>query len=688
MNKATVHTALSICMAMTLFAHAGIAWRIDVLHDAARKQHATAAMLQSQAYQTALEGLAGRAYQRDAAATNFETLHTSMQSVGASTFSARAATTSETWGTLRKLACEQAPPAVALSEQVQRVSASIEATTSPMILQSEEDAHFWAVVRNMLSFALLLMLGLAAWLGKARIITPLQRLAAYAREAASGLAPTPLPAMGPELRPTQDAVQELAQAYRRDMEVAEERYSKSSQEYQALAAPLAEAKEREGQVQNLMAAISEAANRAGGISEQVFDAVSVMSGWIERVNAGVAMQDERMQQVATAMEEMNVASMEVADNASAAAASAGRAQEFAANGARQVDEAVTSINAMNERVHALRGTMDELSHRADAIGQIMSVINDIADQTNLLALNAAIEAARAGEAGRGFAVVADEVRKLAEKTMGATKEVADAVTNIQTQTRESARAVEAVSHDMEISFRAADASGKAMLDIVNEVEGATREVGAIATASEEQSAGLESINEAVGSIARVAGETTESMRECARALEGIGKRMEELDTIVQGLSTGNVGMVSTSGSKLFDWSEGLEIRVAEVDPQHKVLLDLINELHEAMGAQASKDKLMNIVGRLSDYTVKHFKYEENLLLTNGYTDTTRHFEQHRKFEEKIREFQEGLRSGRIALNMEVMRFLKNWLIQHIMGTDKKYVPHMQTKLGVAPRIKV
>ncbi len=122
-------------------------------------------------------------------------------------------------------------------------------------------------------------------------------------------------------------------------------------------------------------------------------------------------------------------------NAAQAAESADNARTQAEKGAKIVDEAVSAINEINVLTEKLKANMDVLKEKADGISQVMTVISDIADQTNLLALNAAIEAARAGEAGRGFAVVADEVRKLAEKTMNATKEVGDAINEIQEEVK-------------------------------------------------------------------------------------------------------------------------------------------------------------------------------------------------------------------------------------------------------------
>ena len=141
-----------------------------------------------------------------------------------------------------------------------------------------------------------------------------------------------------------------------------------------------------------------------------------------------------MTETATAMNQMNVSVLEVARNASDAADVTTNAREQAEEGSRNLNALIKMIGEVHQHALGLKDSMQDLGNQAQGIGNILNVISDIADQTNLLALNAAIEAARAGEAGRGFAVVADEVRKLAEKTMDATREVGSAVSSIQSVT--------------------------------------------------------------------------------------------------------------------------------------------------------------------------------------------------------------------------------------------------------------
>ena len=279
----------------------------------------------------------------------------------------------------------------------------------------------------------------------------------------------------------------------------------------------------------------DAAARIEDVARAVAHASSELSSQIEQSKEGADLQRRHAGETATAMEQMNATVLEVAKNASEAAQGAGVARDKAKDGADVVRQVVAAINGVQERAATLRSNMDALGKQAEGIGAVIGVISDIADQTNLLALNAAIEAARAGEAGRGFAVVADEVRKLAEKTMTATKEVGDAVRAIQTGARSSIEGVEGAARAVDQATDLADRSGTMLGEIVAIVEVSADQVRSIATASEEQSAASEQINRAVEDINRISDETADAMARASGSVEELTDQADNLTRLVDTL---------------------------------------------------------------------------------------------------------------------------------------------------------
>ncbi|MDL2279329.1 methyl-accepting chemotaxis protein [Desulfovibrio sp. OttesenSCG-928-G11] len=289
------------------------------------------------------------------------------------------------------------------------------------------------------------------------------------------------------------------------------------------------------EIRTQQATMLQVAREATEISDRVASAAEELAAQVEQISHGAEVQRDRVTSTASAMAQMNATVLEVARNAGEASQQSDQTRAKAENGEELVNLVVSSIDTMNTVGESLRTNMQELGTLAEGIGGVMNVITDIADQTNLLALNAAIEAARAGEAGRGFAVVADEVRKLAEKTMEATKEVGGTISAIQQSARvnqaEVARAVESVS---EATARADD-SGKALQEIVNIASGTSEVVASIATAAEEQSATSEEINNAIEEINRIVIENTDGMTQSSAAVQELSAMARKLKTTMEDL---------------------------------------------------------------------------------------------------------------------------------------------------------
>jgi methyl-accepting chemotaxis protein len=271
---------------------------------------------------------------------------------------------------------------------------------------------------------------------------------------------------------------------------------------------------------------------AGETLEGVADSIKQATGSLRQdardVSAGAEEQKTRVDDTAADVDVMVEATVAVARAADQAAGAAEEARRRAAAGAAVVDDSVAAIGRVSTLAAALKDNMAGLGRQAESIGQVMTVISDIADQTNLLALNAAIEAARAGEAGRGFAVVADEVRKLAEKTMSATKEVGQVIQAIQAGAFDNIRGMDQAGAAVDDATSLAGQSRSALGEIVALSGDAAGQVGEIARSCEAQVAAGERVQSAVGRIRDLSLRTADGMARSAATIEALGGEIEEL----------------------------------------------------------------------------------------------------------------------------------------------------------------
>ena len=294
-----------------------------------------------------------------------------------------------------------------------------------------------------------------------------------------------------------------------------------------------ELKRREAEILRQNEQINKAAAEATEVSEELAVAALELRGLVEKAREGTSSQTDRAGETATAMEEMTATVLEVARHAQDAAEDAEEARTRAEEGANVVTKVMESINEVAERAEELRKSMQGLDERADGIGKVLGVIEDIADQTNLLALNAAIEAARAGEAGRGFAVVADEVRKLAEKTMQATNEVHQSISGIQEGAQANVEATGIAVESVRRSTDMAGRSGEVLASIVAVSEGTADRVRSIATAAEQQSATSDEINRATTDVNRLCVQTDSLMKDAFKSIDRLADLSDTLGRIIR-----------------------------------------------------------------------------------------------------------------------------------------------------------
>jgi len=261
-------------------------------------------------------------------------------------------------------------------------------------------------------------------------------------------------------------------------------------------------------------------------------ASSQISSSTEEMAAGAEEQSQQATEVACAVEEMTKTIIETTRNAGEATDAAKNSGEIAKEGGKVVNETIEGMNKIAEVVQVSASTVHKLGQSSEQIGEIIQVIDDIADQTNLLALNAAIEAARAGEQGRGFAVVADEVRKLAERTTKATKEIASMIKEIQKDTIGAVSSMEEGTAEVERGKKLVDKAGQSLIQIISGAEKVADIVSQVAAASEEQSSASEQISKNIEGISSVTQQSAAGIQQVARAAEDLNRLTNNLENLI------------------------------------------------------------------------------------------------------------------------------------------------------------
>ena len=402
--------------------------------------------------------------------------------------------------------------------------------------------------------------------------------------------------------------------------------------------------------------------RLSAESNQITLATQVQSSVVEGTRAGVQELSASVAVVNTLAGETESSSQEVAR----------RSQE----GAALAEEVSAEMRAIATTVERSSQEVSQLVERTQEINKMAAVIKEIANQTNLLALNAAIEAARAGEQGRGFAVVADEVRKLAERTTVSTVEIAQILQAIQGETSRAIKGMNdaapviasgvekakiAATTLREIEGRAIDSLGK-MKTLADATTGQTRRISEI----------VERMDQVTASTARTE-ETIQQSQSTAVELEHAASEMFEMTTRFNVGEQGQASPTRASGAKkvrpLMEWSAALSVGFREIDRQHERLVEIANALNAAMQTGESAGAVGRILNELVDYTVKHFAYEEDLMRQQGYRDINNHLAEHKKLIDDVSAYKRQFDSGHTHITVELLGFVRDWLVKHIMKTD-------------------
>ncbi|MGP1346966.1 MAG: methyl-accepting chemotaxis protein [Phycisphaerales bacterium] len=275
--------------------------------------------------------------------------------------------------------------------------------------------------------------------------------------------------------------------------------------------------------------IGQVLNATGDVSEGASNIASATG----EIASGVDQQARQLEQITAAVEELNSSVHEVSRKSSDANGAAQNSGQLASTGGNVMSRMISDIGEIEVVVNSAANSVNELGQRSEEIGRIVAVINDIADQTNLLALNAAIEAARAGEHGRGFAVVADEVRKLADRTTKATDEIAQSIESIRAEISGAVSQIDSGTHKVKQGVTRADEANDNLRSIMTSAQDVAAMISSIAAAAEEQSSTAAEIGRSIDTINGISQQSASSTRQVAETASRLSEKTSVLQNAVK-----------------------------------------------------------------------------------------------------------------------------------------------------------
>jgi len=412
-------------------------------------------------------------------------------------------------------------------------------------------------------------------------------------------------------------------------------------------------------------------------SNEIAIAAKQVASGSSQAAQGMATQSNELAQSSTAITQMSASINEVAQNTEQGSVAAEQANSEAENGEKVVQEAIIAINTLADNINQAAAGTETLKENSNSITNILDVIRGIAEQTNLLALNAAIEAARAGEQGRGFAVVADEVRTLAGRTQNATVEIQQMIELIQSGIGEVADAMTSSQSHATNAVEHSQQSGKVLTSITEAVNEITNISTQIAASVEEQSVVAEQVSKSIINISDVANEASLGAKNLSETGSTLAAMSQEMHLIIERYQLNEDKFNQQEESlKLLSWQPEHEIGIDEADRQHKKMLDMMNEVHILSAQNYSVESISQALDVLISYTEVHFNWEEQFFDSYQYPKSIEHKKHHVQLIKDLREHHKNIALGEQKNIDKELSFLNDWLINHVKNGDRDYANYL------------